>query len=256
MFLSRPETTFIEGKKEITEQFELSSINNITNDLINLFPDLNNNKLSKNHSSYDVPRLKEFLIKVESSMKILEQSGNKLFNNLSNVSNEMNIFSDAFNNLYIAESNYPYKPNIERFDLRKEFDSWKQFEEKQTNIYYKFLLTTLRHEHEDIIAFLELFKYRDNIENYYNKIKQKIEKWNQISLSSTNTSNNTLTPKQIEQKNKDIKDEKDYNLHLEIVTKIILHSEMPVIWKQKTNDWRMFMLKFSQNQAKLTEKVF
>lgn len=251
MFLSRPETTIQEGKKEIVEQFESRTIEAITKDLIDLFPDLANNELSENHSSHDVPRLKEFLIKVEQSMKILEISANKLFTNLVNVAGEMSTFSDAFDNLYVAESNYPYKPNIERFDLRKEFEGWKDFQDKQTDIYYQLFLRTLRHEHEDIVAFLELFRYRDSIEANYNKFKRNLEKWQTLEEKN----GVTLQPKQQDQKDKDVQNEKEYLSHLEMITKIILHSEMPVIWKQKTNAWRKSILQFAQHHATLTEKV-
>lgn len=250
MFLTRPESTIADGKKEIEDDYSQRTLNDITKDLQDLFPDLHNGTLSELHSSHDIPRLKEFLLKVETCMKTLEMSANKLFTNLASVANEMQVFSESFALLYQAETNYPYKPNIERFDIRKEFDAWSKFQDKQTDIYFDLFLRRLRYEHEDISAFLELFKYRESVEAYHSKLKIKVEKWDALQEASQE-----LSEKQSIQKQKDIDDLKSYESHLVIITKIILNSEMPILWKQKTQDWKISILQFAQKHAQLTEKM-
>ena len=87
-FVSRPESTFVEGQKEIQTNFS-KTYEDIANELKKLYPDLVEYELPDNVHDEDVPRLREFLSKVETQMNVLSKSGGKLYNHLSNVSKEV-----------------------------------------------------------------------------------------------------------------------------------------------------------------------
>jgi len=163
-------------KKNIEEN--VKTLPQQTTELQSIFPDLPQQELSNEDATQNISDLKEFLTRVESKMKILLTSGEKLFEHLSELSKDMAAFAEAFENLTSAEQNYPYKPNIERQGINKSFDEWSQFQSRQTEIYYEYFYRALRHEHEDIVSFLELFKYRETIEIKWNKAKIKLDKWN------------------------------------------------------------------------------
>lgn len=121
MFLSRPESTLDLGKKEVESNINQRTDEDIAEELIHVFPHLRKQQLSDNAQNEDIPRLREFLQKLEMQMCVVNKSAMKLFHNLNSVALEMNGFHKAFDSLYVAEGNYPYKTNEHRLDVRKQF---------------------------------------------------------------------------------------------------------------------------------------
>jgi len=92
----------------------------------------------------DVPKLKEFLTKIDVQMTTLHKSAVRLFKHLNCVSKEMEAFTDSFDGLFSAESNYPYKATSERLDVRSQFSLWATYQTTQTDSYYDNFLRSLR----------------------------------------------------------------------------------------------------------------
>eukprot|EP01084_Bolivina_argentea_P024073 44920_1 len=251
MFLSRPETTFFEGRKEIEEEF----ISNRTEEdialiLCKLFPDLDEEQLDDSVHENDIPKLKEFLTKIDLQMNILNKSAIRLFKHLNFVSKEMLLFTESFDGLYSSESNYPYKATSERLDVREQFKLWSSYQTKQTDSYYDNFFRSLRYEQEDIKALLELFKYHEDLYKKYTKVKISIEKWEEIEANG-----NELKPAQDRQKGIDLQNRKSLLTLLNIVTKIILKNEIILIWNNKTTQWRDKIQQFAKIQTQITNKM-
>ena len=263
MFLSRPETTFLEGRKEVEEQFSNRTEEDIALMLSKLFPDLaeeeeeennnNNNREEEEENIHenDIPNLVEFLTKIDNQMTLLNKSAIRLFKHLNFVNKEMQLFEQSFDGLYSAESNYPYKATSERLDVRKQFKLWSSYQTKQTDSYYDNFFRSLRYEHEDIKSLLELFKYHDDLYNKrYKKVCKSIEKWQEMETNGVE-----LKPNQDRQKNTDYTNRKQLKLLLNIVTKIILKNEIILIWNNKTSAWRDKIQQFSKIQTQITNKM-
>lgn len=111
----------------------------------------------------DVPKLKEFLTKIDGQMSLLHKSAVRLFKHLNCVSKEMASFTESFDGLYNAESNYPYKATSERLDVREQFSLWSTYQTTQTDSYYDNFLRSLRYGiwFNDFDAFWSFGKIQD-----------------------------------------------------------------------------------------------
>jgi len=198
MFLSRPETTLSEGRKEVEEQFSHRSESEIAAILNANFADLEDETLDEDVHTVQIPKLIEFLSKIDAQMTNLNKSALRLFKHLHFVSAEMVSFEQSFDGLYSAESNYPYKATAERMDVRKEFKLWSSYQTKQTDSYYDHFFRSLRYEHEDIKALLELFRFHQTLFAKYTKIEAAITKLDELETTGT-----ALTDKQEKQREAD-----------------------------------------------------
>ena len=250
MFLSRPETTLSEGKKEVEEGFASRSESEIAAVLNANFADLEEVELDEDVHSAQIPQIKEFLTKIDAQMTAVNKSALRLFKHLHFVSAEMSAFEGAFDGLYSAESNYPYKATAERLDVRKEFALWSSYQTKQTDSYYDHFFRSLRYEHEDIKALLELFKFHENKYAKYQKIEAAIAKLEELEANGT-----PLNDKQEKQREADREKRKECKALLDIVTKIIMKNEMISVWNNKTTAWRDKVQKFSKIQIEITNKM-
>jgi len=213
-----------------------------------VFPELKSHSVSNETASTDdIPRLKEFLMKVESRMKTLLNLGEKLFKRLSDINSIVTVLNTHLQNIYMEEENFPYKQNVTRQDIRKPVNEWSQFYSRQVELYYDNFYRPLIHEYQDIVAFLELFKYREGIQNKWRKARNRVEKWND--------NKNELKEKEEQNKNRDIEEERELSTHLQIVTKIILFNEILVVWKEKTETWRQQILKFAQFYSDISQQL-
>src|SRR5690606_14206585 len=138
----RPETTFIEGKKFVEETIVLES-SHILNKLQELYPKIHESDIVPTVHKQDIPKLREFLMKIDEQMKELNESNYKLLNDMKSVTNEMNSFSAAFESLFDIEKQYQYKPqqNGTRTDVREQFNEWQNFHHQQVFIYIYSLLS-------------------------------------------------------------------------------------------------------------------
>jgi len=64
-----------------------------------------------------------------------------------------------------------------------------------------------------------------------------------------------LTEKEILNKKRDIEEEKELLYHLSIITKIILHNEINVFWKEKNETWRQRILQFAELNTDITQQM-
>jgi len=111
-------------------------------------------------------------MKIEGQMKILLTLGEKLFKRLWETCSDVAALNECFQTVFTSEENYPYKSNVERKDIRKPLNEWTQFKYKQMELYYEYFYRQLNYEYQDVVAFLELFKYRDNVESKWHKAKK------------------------------------------------------------------------------------
>jgi len=156
----------------------MKSLSQITVDLESIYPGLATQTLTNEILANDVPKLKEHLTRIENKIKLLLSSTEKLAANLSEMNNHTRTFTQSFNNLISVEKNSNYKSSlhVERQDIGKQLEESNRFELKQKEILHEYFYRPLRHEYEDVEAMLELFKYRENIENKWTKAKAKVEK--------------------------------------------------------------------------------
>jgi len=250
MFLSRPETTLSEGKKEAEEGFVNRTESEIAQLLNANFADLADEELDDDVHSAQIPQIVEFLSKIDAQMTVVNKSALRLFKHLHFVSAEMSAFEGAFDGLYGAESNYPYKATAERLDVRSEFKLWSSYQTKQTDSYYDHFFRCLRYEHEDVKALLELFKFHELKHAKYQKIEAAIKKLTDLESAGT-----PLNDKQEKQRESDKQKRKECKALLDIVTKIIMKNEMISVWNNKTTAWRDKVQSFSKIQIEITNKM-
>eukprot|EP01084_Bolivina_argentea_P087781 158540_1 len=252
MFLSRPETTFFEGRKEVDEMISARSDSDVCAVLCKLFPDLSDlPQLNESVHSSDVPAVVEFFSKIDAQMTLLNKSAVRLFKHLNFVSSEMLSFESAFEGLYAAESNYPYKATSERLDVQSQLKLWAQYQTKQTDAYYDNFFRSLRYEHEDIRALLELFRFHDAKYKKYQKVCRAIDKWNEMEANGKAP----LKPSHQRQKSADKEERKELLQLLNIGTQIMLKNEIIYVWNHKTNAWSEKIQNFAKILTQITIKM-
>jgi len=64
-----------------------------------------------------------------------------------------------------------------------------------------------------------------------------------------------LKEKEEQAKKKDIEEERELSSHLTLITKIIIHNEINVVWKEKTETWRRQILNFAELYSDVTQKL-
>jgi len=218
MFLSRPETTFKGGCTEIEEALKEQTVPTKTYLFQKLFPDLHENNLPAT-AGIDLDRLKDFLAKCREQLEALLESCRTALGKFDACSEEVKGLTDAFKELYQTETNYPYRPTPDRYDVRKQFEEWEKFTRQQTDLFELKFLRTVQYEYQDIVAFIELMDRRDVIAAQYQKVMAKCESWRA-------TGDTELNPKQKAAKEADLTEEKELMEYLEIMNKICLQSEI------------------------------
>merc|ERR1712087_630087 len=240
------------GASSIASSSEMFTI------LRRLFPDLGDSALDSASSDSEaetaaeseVSSLKAFLVGIEAQMAVLSKSALRLFKHLNFVSKEMLSFTGAFDGLYTAESNYPYKASAERLDVREQFSVWAEFQTKQTDEYYDNFFRSLRYEHEDVRALLELFKYYEGIHKRYGKVCGSIAKWDEMEANGAD-----LKESQQKQRGVDRETRKKLKSLVDLVTQIILKNEMIGVWNAKTTAWEKKIQRFTKIQSEITNKM-
>eukprot|EP00485_Elphidium_margaritaceum_P003784 CAMPEP_0202706204 /NCGR_PEP_ID=MMETSP1385-20130828/18658_1 /ASSEMBLY_ACC=CAM_ASM_000861 /TAXON_ID=933848 /ORGANISM="Elphidium margaritaceum" /LENGTH=439 /DNA_ID=CAMNT_0049364621 /DNA_START=20 /DNA_END=1342 /DNA_ORIENTATION=- len=250
MFLSRPETTFVDGTKEVEEEYRNRGEEDKAHALSTLFPDLDEETLNESVHEDEIPKLVEFLGKVDQQMTVLDKSAERLLKHLTFVSKEMDSFSEAFDGLYTAETNYPYKATTERADVRPQFKLWSGYQVQQTDSYYENFFRSLRYEHQDIKALLELFAFHSALYKRYQRVCKAIERWNELDANNTE-----LKPNQEKQKEFDFATRKQVLSLLNIATKIMMKNEIVLVWNSKTSYFRDKIQMFTKIQTDITNKM-
>merc|ERR1712087_293917 len=223
-----------------------------------LFPDLGDSALDSASSDSEaetaaeseVSSLKAFLVGIEAQMSVLSKSALRLFKHLNFVSKEMVSFAGAFEGLYTAESNYPYKASADRLDVRSQFSVWSDFQTAHTDSYYDNFFRSLRYEHEDVRALLELFKYYEGIDKRYKKVCAAIAKWEEMESAGTD-----LKESQQKQRGVDRETRKELKNLVGLVREIILKNEMIGVWNSKTTAWQEKIERFTKIQTEITTKM-
>jgi len=247
MFLTRPETTFKGGCQEIDEAMKDETNATRTYLFQTLFPDLHEGNLAAT-ASIDLDRLREFLMKCQEQLEALLDACRTSLTKYDACSEEVKALSNVFTDLIQTETNYPYRPAPDRYDIRSQLSKWEAFTRQQTDLFEMKFLHTVQYEYQDVVAFLELMERRNVLENIYNKINARCETWR-----STGDAN--LNDKAKLSKEADLKEEVELQGYLEIFNKIILQNEITKVWDEKIFTFEKNMLDFTEVQLGQTSQM-
>merc|ERR1719510_1809155 len=226
MFLSRPESTFSPGTKELDATLKTTTWEKKTTELQKFFPDLHEEPLPAT-STQDVDRLKEFMDKCKSQLESLMLSCRACLAKHDAHLKEISMLTETFTNLYTTEKNYPFCPEPQRIDVSKQFQQWEEFESSQTKLYELDFLQTINHEYEDVVAMIELLTRQGQAAARYKKVNARAE------TLRTKASEGTITEKQQVAKAEDEALEKSTKEYLDMATKLLLLQEAKIVWDQK-----------------------
>eukprot|EP00478_Filoreta_tenera_P000696 GABV01000701.1.p1 GENE.GABV01000701.1~~GABV01000701.1.p1 ORF type:complete len:158 (-),score=65.30 GABV01000701.1:17-490(-) len=142
------------------------------------------------------------------------------------------------------------KPEPGRVNVVKEFQDWASACEAEAGEYHDHLANQIKFELQDVRAFLEVVKQRDDCAARLAKAKTKADKWRTEVASGS-----TINDKQIQQKEADLASEDDLKNLLEVLTKMILGREIQGVWSQKIKTFRKTVLDFATAQLETTNRL-
>lgn len=245
MFLSRPESTFGLGCKELEATVKKQTWEERTSCLKELFPDLHNRDMPAT-SEQDVERLREFMDKCKVQLESLLDSCRGCLAKHDDHAKEISTLTETFQNLYTTEKNYPYCPEPQRISVLTQFEQWESFEKDQTRVFELDFLHTISHEFEDMNALIELLDRRQQAQLRYNKSLAKVTALKE-KPQRTDKQEVALADEQ--------KNEATHKAYLELATKILLMQEASQVWTEKVETFEKRMDSFSNTQLAQTEKI-
>jgi hypothetical protein len=113
------------------------------------------------------------------------------------------------------EKGFKLRPEPVRLDVLENFNHWLESSKQLGPAYNRDLVTTFKHELQDIGVFIELLKHRADIAKQATKASATAKKWKQPDAPQTNTE------KLQKQKDTELKNEE--NLSQQLVSTTALH---------------------------------
>lgn len=245
MFLSRPESTFSIGCKELEANVKKQTWAERTEALQKLFPALHQRELSAT-AEQDVEKLREFMEKSKVELQAVLDSCRACLSKHDDHAKEIETLTETFSALYTAEKNYPYCPEPQRINCVAQLEQWQSFEKDQTRVFELDFLHTISHEFEDMQALSELLERRQQAHVRYTKTSAKVQALND-KPQRTDKQEVTLAEEQ--------KNQKTYEEYLAVATKILLMQEASAVWTEKVETFEKRMSSYSDTQLAHTEKM-
>lgn len=245
MFLSRPESTFAMGCKEMDAKVKGLTWQERTKSLETLFPELHERELPAT-AEQDVEKLREFMEKCKKELETVLDSCRACLTKHDDHAKEIETLTETFSALYTAEKNYPYRPEPQRINVEACFEQWQAFEKDQTKVFELDFLHTISHEFEDMTALTELLDRRGLAQTRYTKTVAKVQSLKD-KPTRTDKQNVTLAEEQ--------KNEESYKAYLDLATKILLFQEASAVWTEKVETFEKRMDSFSNTQLAHTDKM-
>lgn len=244
LFLTRAKT-FEEAQKDLTRKLEGMDTQTILHMYKGLFPDVVKLTLSDNAET-EVSALREFLTNCEQKLIGLATTSRAVAESYATIVGEMAKMNTYLHQLYNEEKGYPDRPEPPRVDILEHFNHWHVASKQVNAVYHTELACTFRAELADLQAFLELLKHRQEQKKKSDDAAARSRKWQ-------------LTPpandKQASQKAKDAEVERKETALTQMMTKLLLASEIKRYWRERMEEFRHSLSAFSKEQLNVAEQT-
>jgi len=187
---------------------------------------------------------------VKKKVKIIAEDTDNLATAMNTVMTHMGKFTVALDQLYTEEKGFPFRPEPSRTEILESLNQWHLGVKQSAPLYATLLAKNFSNELQDVGAFLEVLKLRENLVAEQKKAAKKAERWK--------TAEN-LPPKQETEKTEDLERERDTTDIVLGVTQLVLGVELQRFWKDRTAAFQSSMTSFAAEQlgiAKQTVGVF
>lgn len=245
-FLNRA-TTFEDAMKELTKASEARPLAEIITQYGELFPGVVNLPLPENVDQ-EVDGLKEFCTVSEQKMNVLAGAAESLCKSVIQCCTDVGKVNGALAQNYDVERGFNKLPQPPRVDIMEPFLAWHLSLKWSSHAYDDLLLSPIRHEQQDLTAMLDCIKTRSDLAAAYKKSLAKVTKWNEPKNAPKNE-------KQEAQKAADEKACKEEKELLDIIDRIILHSQFDQVWKFRVQQFRRRINAFAKAQVNLQAQL-
>jgi len=246
VFIARTQT-FDEAIKELDKQTSERSIDETLKSLSVLFPNELSYKLP-DKADQDIGSLLEFLTSCEQKMTQILETTISLDNNVNQHATHLSKLNNLMHALDTVEKGYPARPEPPRLDVLVNFHQWLEGVKQIAPAYNSNLLQTFKYELQDIEAYIEVLKSRQDLAKEHKKASEKARKWKLPDAPAS-------TEKSEKQKEQDIKRDEQLTSELEAVSKLILSEGVKKFWVEKTNAFRKSVAAFAKAQMAVTQQL-
>jgi len=245
VFIARTQT-FEDAVKELDKQTSDRPIEETLKTFNILFPNEMAFRLP-DKSDQDITALLEFLINCEQKMSQILDTTTSLDNNVSQHSQHLSKLNNLMHALDTVEKGYPARPEPPRLDVLVNFHQWLEGVKQIAPAYNTHLLQTFKYELQDIEAYIEVLKARQDLAKEQKKANERARKWKSEAVANTD--------KLEKQKDSDIKRDEHLTSELEAVSKLILADGVKKFWIEKTTAFRKSVAAFAKAQMLVTQQL-
>jgi len=178
--------------------------------------------------------------------QILETT-TSLDNNVNQHATHLSKLNNLMHALDTVEKGYPARPEPPRLDVLVNFHQWLEGVKQIAPAYNQHLLQTFKYELQDIEAFIELLKARQDLAKEQKKATEKARKW---KLPDTLVNTDKLE----KQKEQELKREEQLTNEVDAVSKLILSEGVKKFWVEKTTAFRKAVALFAKAQMLVTQQ--
>jgi len=245
VFLARTQT-FEDAVKELDKQTTDRSIDDTLRSYNILFPSEMAFRLPEK-ADQEIAALLEFLTNCEQKMGQILETTTSLDSNINQHATHLSKLNNLMHALDTVEKGYPARPEPPRLDVLVNFHQWLEGVKQIAPAYNQHLLQTFKYELQDIEAFIEVLKARQDLSKEQKKASEKARKWR---LTETLVNTDKLE----KQKEQELKRDEQLTNELESVSKLILSEGVKKFWIEKTTAFRKAVALFAKAQMLVTQQ--
>jgi len=179
---------------------------------------------------------------------MLEEAVHLDHNNLKFVEN-LGKLNNLFSQLESLEKAYTNRPDPSRLSIQGRLSEWADAEKRAEVAYNQSLLHSFRTELADIQAFIEMLKYRTEMNASCQKAIKQAKKWKSGELVPKND-------KEKKEREIDLKKEELLITELECMNKIIFAQELVHFWMDKAASYKHSLGNFAKQQSQVNKLLY
>lgn len=146
------------------------------------------------------------------------------------------------------EGFYSQKFNVKRCSVHRPLHTWAQRFQQEASSFESSLEAHVHLELQDVRAVLDMMNAREKICARLDKLNVKKQEW-------LDKSGQELKPQDQEKRDADLKKQRDAADLVDVVTKVILLSEVDKVWRHKIQHFRTILMEFSHGGTKQSDLV-
>ncbi len=242
MFISRHADSFPAARKDIENAIKEQTTQDVLDKYARLFPRAIKTQLPDS-ADEGVLRLRECLERSEKQLVVMTKAADAAVEHAAAVHDQLEVITAGFIALAVAEDEYAQRPEPKRLNFDAQLATWSAQMRVSSDNLQSELATRLYNELDDVTSFLEIIKTRDDLRERYEKCRKAADKYR--------SSDKPISEKDMIKRDESYEQESLSKAVLEVVTKVILCSQIQLVWAEKMRGFRRGMHNLAAKDLKV-----